>query len=149
MARKTVARWFVAVLAAAFLMLGVVQVVGGQPLGWAAMIAAVSMGAGLLLAGRKISWGQLLISGGAVTGVTWLFSMALGWLGRGYDFVYGGWGAAIGVTIASFLMERSDRHAERWHEKHTETTHPNDDEQGLGPGDVSPPQGGPRGDGKS
>ena len=78
MARKTVARWFVAVLAAAFLMLGVVQVVGGQPLGWAAMIAAVSMGAGLLLAGRKISWGQLLISGGAVTGVTWLFSMALG-----------------------------------------------------------------------
>lgn len=139
MARKTVARWFVTVLAVAFLVPGVVQVVAGEPLGWAAVIAAVLMGAGLLLAVRKITWGQLLISGGRVTGVAWFLSMVSGWLGRGDDFIYGGWGAGIGIAIASFLMERSDRHAEQWHEEHAETVHPNDDGQRLGPGDVPPP----------
>lgn len=149
MARRTRARWFLAVLAAAFLVLGVVQLVGGQPLGWAAVIGAVSMGTGLLLAVRNISWGHLLISGGAVTGVAWFLSMVSGWLGRGYDFVYGGWGAGIGIAIAAFLMERSDRHAEQWHKEHAETTHPHDDEQSPGTGEAPPPQGSPRGDGQS
>lgn len=149
MAHKTMARWFVTVLAAAFLVPGVVQVVAGEPLGWAAVIGAVSMGTGLLLVVHRTTWGQLLIRGGAVTGVAWFLSMVSGWLGRGGDFIYGGWGAGIGIAIASFLTERSDRHAQQWHEEHTETTHPHDDEQGPGTGEAPPPQGTHRGEGQS
>jgi hypothetical protein len=81
------------------------------------MASAVLMFAGLALLVRGIVWGQLLSSRALVTALTWLFSLLLGVLGRGDEFVFGGWGAGIGVTIATFWQEYSEAQAQRPHPK--------------------------------
>lgn len=116
MSRRT-ARWVTGVLAGIVAVLGGVQVFHGQSLGWAAMASAVLMFAGLALMVRGIVWGQLISNWGVVTALAWLFSLLLGVLGRGDDFVFGGWGAGIGVTIATFWQEYSEEQAQHPHTK--------------------------------
>jgi drug/metabolite transporter (DMT)-like permease len=109
--RRT-ARWVTGVVSGIVAVLGGVQVFHGQSLGWAAVASAVLMFAGLALMVRGIAWGQLLSSWALVTALTWLFSLLLGVLGRVDDFVFGGWGAGIGVAIATFWQEYSQEQAQ-------------------------------------
>lgn len=118
MSRKTLLRWIYHVAAAVFLFVGLLQLFQGFLLGWAAVIAAVLIGTGLVLA-VKIRWGWLVAMWGLMTGITWLLAMLLGLLGRGYDFSYAGW--AVGVAMATYISWQ-DRQDDRAGQNRNEST---------------------------
>lgn len=97
MSRKTIPRWIYLVGAAVFLVAGLLQLLQGLSLGWAAIIAAVPIGMGLALS-VKIRWGWLVATWGLLTGFIWLVAVLMGFLGRGYDFSFAGW--AVGIAMA-------------------------------------------------
>lgn len=65
MSRKTIPRWIYLVGAAVFLVAGLLQLLQGLSLGWAAIVAAVPIGMGLALS-VKIRWGWLVARWGVV-----------------------------------------------------------------------------------
>lgn len=110
MSRKSIPRWIYRVGAAVFLFAGLLQLFQGFSLGWAAVIAAVLIGAGLALA-VKIRWGGLVATWGLMTGIVWLLAMLMGLLGRGYDFSFAGWGVGIAMATYIFWQDRQDDRA--------------------------------------
>lgn len=110
MSRKTIPRWIYHVGAAVFLFAGLVQLLQGLSLGWAAVIAAVLTGTGLVLA-VKIRWGWLVATWGLMTGIIWLLAMLMGLLGRGYDFSFAGWAVGIAMATYSYWQDRQDNRA--------------------------------------
>ena len=112
MTRTTRARWITGLITTVVLAFGVLQLVQGNPLGWAAAASAALMYPGIGLLAHKIIWGQLLASWAVVTAAAWLLSMLfelVGWDG----FSYAGWGVGIGVTVASFLGEYKGERAKQ------------------------------------
>lgn len=110
MSRKTIPRWIYLVGAAVFLVAGLLQLLKGLSLGWAAIIAAVPIGMGLALS-VKIRRGWLVARWGLLKGFIWLVAVLMGFLGRGHDFSFAGW--AVGIVMATYIywLNRQDGRA--------------------------------------
>ena len=111
MSRKTAMR-VLAAAAVIFLLSGVFQLARDFSLGWAAIIAAGVIAAGLAMA-RRTRWGGLIATWGVIVGRCWVLALIWGVMGRGYDYPYAGLGPGIGIATASFLGNRRDSRAER------------------------------------
>ena len=106
MSRKTAIRVFAAA-AVIFLLSGLFQLARDFSHGWAAIIAAGMIAAGLAMV-RRTRWGGLIATWGVIVGTCWALALIWGVMGRGYDYPYAGLGPGIGIATASFLGNRRD-----------------------------------------
>lgn len=107
MARMNKLLWIYILLVGLVLVCGVVQVLGGNWLGWLAIASPAPMWAGVLLTLRRVRWGGLLVSWAVITAVMWamlsLFIRVLGW---DSSFPLGPWAIVMVGTTIVFFMER-------------------------------------------
>ena len=98
-----------AAAAAVSLVAGAVQLVQGDQLGWAAVLAAVVTFIGLALVIRGTRWGQLLVGWGLLTSIAWLIAVLFGLLGRSGDFPFAGWMVGVGIYLVTYREARRQR----------------------------------------
>ncbi len=94
-------QWICGGLGATVLIAGLVQLVQGALLGWAAVIAAVLLLFGVLVWRRwpmRYRWGRFMRVCGVYIGSIWFIALMLGVLGWGGEFSWAAWGAGIGVA---------------------------------------------------
>lgn len=107
MSRRALYRRIYAVAAGLFLVSGLSQLFRGCPLGWAAIVAAVLIVLGFIVAVRT-HWGRLIAYWGLVTGFAWLLTVLRGLIGWAYDFPYAGWTTAIGLAAIVYWQDHQN-----------------------------------------